>query len=373
MTLLLTSAVPVSAADGLGGPGLGGTGVLVSAEAPALPEVAAASWVVADLDTGEVLAAKNAHGLYAPASTLKMLTAVTLLPVLDGGRLVVPTFDDVNVDGTKVGLVERVSYPVTELFGAMLMVSANDAANVLASAAGGQLVTAQLMNDRARELGALDTHAVNPHGLDATGQVSSAYDLAVIARAGLADPRFARYVSTRRASVGAPLGKPRIETVNKNKLLRDYAGALGVKNGYTIAAGASFVGAAERDGRRLVVSMMRSDPKIFGEATKLLDWGFAAQGSPAVGSLPTEPENLAQVSSVVAISGRSASASPPVPGGTSLPVTLAGLGLAVAAVVAVRRPATSPPLLATSGGPGPSRCAEHRAEPPWPPSRTHRR
>jgi D-alanyl-D-alanine carboxypeptidase (penicillin-binding protein 5/6) len=339
VTFLLTFALPVSAADGLGGSGLDSTGVVVSADAPVLPEVAAASWVVADLDTGDVLAAKNAHGLYAPASTLKMLTAVTLLPVLEADRLVVPTFDDIAVEGSKVGLVQRVSYPVTELFGALLMVSGNDAANVLASAAGGQLVTAQLMNDRARELGALDTHAVNPHGLDATGQVSSAYDLAVIARAGLADPRFARYVSTRRASVGAPLGKPRIETVNKNKLLRDYAGALGVKNGYTTAAGASFVGAAERDGRRLVVSMMRSNPKVFDEATKLLDWGFATQTSRAVGSLPTGPDQLEQVTSVVAVSGRSASADPLVQGGTSLPVTLAGLGLAVAAVVAVRRPA----------------------------------
>lgn len=337
-TLALTSAAPAAAVGGLVSPGLDTAGVVVAPDAPVLPEVAAASWLVADLDTGQVLAAKDPHGRYAPASTLKMLTAVTLLPVLDGARAVVPTFDDVNVEGSKVGLVERVSYPATELFAALLMVSGNDAANALATAAGGQTATAALMNDTARELGALDTHAVNPHGLDAVGQVSSAYDLAVIARAGLADARFAGYVGTRRASIGAPLGKPRIETVNKNKLLRDYAGALGVKNGYTTAAGASFVGAAERDGRRLVVTMMRSDPKIFGEATKLLDWGFAARGTRPVGSLPEAARELEQISSVGAVSGRSASADP-FEQGTSVPVTLAGMTLAIAAVVVVRRPA----------------------------------
>ena len=102
------------------------------------------------------------------------------------------------------GLVERVGYPVSELFSALMMVSGNDAANVLASAAGGQQATAQLMNDKARSLHAYDTRAVNPHGLDAEGQVSSAYDLALIARAGMADPAFAAYAAMKRGSVSAP-------------------------------------------------------------------------------------------------------------------------------------------------------------------------
>jgi D-alanyl-D-alanine carboxypeptidase (penicillin-binding protein 5/6) len=94
---------------------------------------------------------------------------------------------------------------------------------------------------------------VNPHGLDAEGQVSSAYDLALIARAGMSDPQFAAYAATRRSSVAAPGGQ-RIEIATKNRLLKDYDGALGIKNGYTNAARASFVGAAERDGQRLVVT-----------------------------------------------------------------------------------------------------------------------
>lgn len=343
LAFVVTSAAPAAAGPTLDEPRRDATEVVVAPTSPDLPDVAATSWLVADLDSGEVLAAKDPHGRYAPASTLKMLTAVTLLPLLDGNRAIVPTFDDVNVEGSKVGLVEQVSYPASELFAALLMVSGNDAANALATAAGGRRATAALMNDEARKLGALDTHAVNPHGLDAAGQLSSAYDLAVIARAGLADARFARQVSTRRASVSGPSGSPRIEIVNKNKLLRDYAGALGVKNGYTTEARASYVGAAERDGRRLVVTLMRADPKVFDEAEKLLDWGFAAPAAQPVGVLAGDvPDGAPEAVAGISVAGPSA-ADGPVQDGTGLPVTLAGMGLAAAAVFAVRhRPSPVP-------------------------------
>jgi D-alanyl-D-alanine carboxypeptidase (penicillin-binding protein 5/6) len=223
-----------------------------------------------------VLAAKDPHGRFAPASTLKTLTAVTLIPELDRDLKVAATFDDVNVEGSKVGVVERVGYPVHELFSALLMVSGNDAANVLATAAGGQERTASLMNAKARALQAFDTTAVNPHGLDAEGQLSSAYDLALITRAGLQDADFRTYVSTLNSSVSAP-GR-RIDIRNKNKLLTGYPGTIGGKNGFTSAARASYVGAAERDGRRLVVAVMKSVPKVFDEAAKLLDWGSPPAG-----------------------------------------------------------------------------------------------
>lgn len=339
--LVLAPPAMASAEEAVGGAQLGGTGIVVDPAAPALPEVGAAAWLLADLDSGQVLAAKDPHGRYAPASTLKMLTAVTLLPVLDGRTGIVPSFTDVNVEGSKVGLVERVGYPAEELFSALLMVSGNDAALTLASAAGGQQATAGLMNDKARELGALDTVAVNPHGLDAAGQVSSAYDLALIARAGLADARFARYVSTVRGSVSAPEGKPRIEIVNKNKMLRDYPGSFGVKNGFTTSARASYVGGAERGGRRLVVTLMKGQPKIFDEAAKLLDWGFAAGNVRPVGSLG--PAIGAAGLVPVARRGADATAAEPADDITGLPVTLAGLALAAAAVCAVRqRPSGAP-------------------------------
>jgi serine-type D-Ala-D-Ala carboxypeptidase (penicillin-binding protein 5/6) len=349
-----------SSAKAVGGKQLAGRGVVVDAGAPALPQVAAAGWLVADLDTGEVLAARDPHGRYAPASTLKALTAVTLIPELPADRVVRASFDDVNVEGSRVGIVEDVDYTVGELFSALLMVSGNDAANVLASTAGGQARTAELMNARAAELGARDTHAVNPHGLDAPGQVSSPYDLALIARAGLDDPDFARYVSTVSSSVNAP-GGARIEIRNKNKLLGRYPGALGVKNGFTSTARASFIGAAERGGRRLVVTLMRSDPRVFDEAVELLDWGFAASAVEPVGELVTPEQDreaaeqgAEQERASLSGSGPDTSGSAPAGAttaagtaprpsdeGAGLTVTLAGLGLAAAALLAVRvRPAT---------------------------------
>ena len=348
---LLATASPAAAqsAQVVGGDDLAGTGVLVEPGAPALPQVAATSWLVADLDSGAVLAAKDPHGQYAPASTLKALTALTLIPELPADRVVQASFDDVNVEGSKVGVNEGVPYPVHELFAALMMVSGNDAANVLASAAGGQERTAALMNAKAEELGALDTRAVNPHGLDAPGQVSSAYDLALIARAGLEDPDFARYVSTKQASIAAP-GGTRIATANKNKLLYRYPGALGIKNGYTNAARASFVGAAERGGRRLVVTLMKADPRVFDEAVKLLDWGFSAAAAAPVGELvqpapsatPTPtPDGAVAGTASRQTSGTTASAAAapvgaPAADSRGLPVTLAGLGLVAAALAAVR-------------------------------------
>jgi D-alanyl-D-alanine carboxypeptidase (penicillin-binding protein 5/6) len=110
---LLATASPAAAqsAQVVGGDDLAGTGVLVEPGAPALPQVAATSWLVADLDSGAVLAAKDPHGQYAPASTLKALTALTLIPELPADRVVQASFDDVNVEGSKVGVNEGVPVP----------------------------------------------------------------------------------------------------------------------------------------------------------------------------------------------------------------------------------------------------------------------
>ena len=383
VTAVLAAASPAAAqsSEVVGGPDLAGSGVIVEPGAPALPQVAAASWLVADADTGAVLAAKDPHGTYAPASTIKALTALALIPELPADRVVQASFDDVNVEGSKVGVNEGVPYQVDELFAAMMMVSGNDSANVLASAAGGQERTAALMNAKARELGALDTLAVNPHGLDAPGQVSSAYDLALIGRAGLEDPDFARYATTEQASIAAP-GGTRIATANKNKLLYRYPGALGIKNGYTNAARASFIGAAERDGRRLVVTLMKADPRVFDEAVKLLDWGFSAGAATPVGELVSPEPSATPAPAALAdttgeqTSGTTASAAaapaptPVVTDSTGLPVTLAGLGLAAAALIAVRvRPVPAGRSTARGRRPAPARPARARPRPAAHPAR----
>jgi D-alanyl-D-alanine carboxypeptidase (penicillin-binding protein 5/6) len=260
----------------VGGAALASPHAAAGRGAPPLPTVSAAGWVVADVETGEVLAARNAHGRFLPASTMKTLTAVSVLPGLDLAKTYVPTAADVNIEGSRVGIVAGTRYPVGKLVEAMLVVSGNDAANALAAAAGGMGPTVAKMNATAQRLQAYDTAARNPSGLDAPGQLTSAYDLALVARAGLAMPAFARYARTLRDYVPAP-GGGRFEIYNHNKLLNRYAGDIGIKTGYTIAARHTYVGAARRNGRTIVVTLLKAET-MYPDATALLDWGFAAAG-----------------------------------------------------------------------------------------------
>jgi D-alanyl-D-alanine carboxypeptidase (penicillin-binding protein 5/6) len=159
----------------------------------------------------------------------------------------------------------------------MLVVSGNDAADALAEAAGGTAHTVDLMNAEARRLQADDTVARTPNGLDAPGQQSSAYDLALIARAGLAMPAFRHYIGIVRSSVPAPHHK-HFEIYTHNRLLTTFAGDIGVKNGYTVKAGATYIGAATRGGHTILITLMHANPAFWRQARELLQWGFAALG-----------------------------------------------------------------------------------------------
>src|SRR3954470_12968805 len=282
--LLALLAAPASAAarsEPIGGPLLGTHGVVIQrlAGAPALPRVrTASSWLVADADTGEVLAARAPHVQHLPASTLKVLTAVTLLPRLDPTTVVRATYDDAAVDGSKVGLVPGMRYSIDTLFESMLVVSANDAAGALAEAAGGTRATVAAMNATARHLQAYDTRARTPSGLDRKSETTSAYDLALIARAGLRMPAFRHYVQIVTDHVPAPRHK-RFQIYTHDQLLTSYRGMIGGKNGYTVAASATFVGAARRHGHTILISLMHAPPNFWSQAEKLLDWGFAADGN----------------------------------------------------------------------------------------------
>src|SRR5687768_3065258 len=175
-----------TAPDGstVGGDDLDTRGTVVSDGTLPLPEgVAASGWLVADAGSGEVLAARDPHGRYYPASTLKTLTLLTLAPRLDPGLVVPATVEDENVEGSRVGIVVGGQYPVSLLFQALMLQSGNDAANALARVAGGTAATLEAMNDTAESLGAYDTVAGTPSGLDVAGQSSSPYDLALIFRA----------------------------------------------------------------------------------------------------------------------------------------------------------------------------------------------
>jgi D-alanyl-D-alanine carboxypeptidase (penicillin-binding protein 5/6) len=280
--LLAPGPAVAAASDGsiVGGPELAtrGTVVHLVPGVPALPAARASAFVVADLDTGEILAAKDPHGYFAPASTLKILTADTFIPRLKPFSRVRITYADAAVDGTKVGIVPGVRYRVRDLFTAMLVMSGNDAAHAIATAAGGMHKALQLMNAQAQHLQADDTVAKTPNGLDHAGQHSSAYDLALLARDGLQIPAFSKYVGRVRARFPAPHHKHYMIYTHDDLLLRGYRGAIGVKNGYTVAARASFVGAAVRHGHRIVAAMMHANPLGWTDTAQLLTWGFKADG-----------------------------------------------------------------------------------------------
>ncbi|MEV1245823.1 D-alanyl-D-alanine carboxypeptidase family protein [Nonomuraea sp. NPDC050022] len=268
----------------VGGDLLGSHGLVRPAGIKAPPKSKATSYVIADLETGDVLAAKDPHGHYLPASTLKTLTALTLIPKLDKNLKVKPSRNAVDQEGTAVGLTTKPLYKVDDLFKALLMSSGNDAAMALAETNGSLSKTMRDMNAEAKRLQANDTVAKTPSGLDKPGQSSSAYDLALIARAGLGNPDFRRYIGTKVAKFPAP--KNYYEISNHNKLLWRYQGMIGVKNGWTSKAQASFVGAATRGGHTIIVTIMRHEGYFWEEVASLLDWGFAARGKvTAVGKL----------------------------------------------------------------------------------------
>ncbi|MDQ0989143.1 D-alanyl-D-alanine carboxypeptidase family protein [Streptomyces sp. V3I7] len=274
-----------------------GTQVRPRAGAPSVPDVSALSWVVADAGSGDVLASSDAHRKLAPASTLKTLFALTVLPTLPGGVRHTVTereLADVGAGSSLVGLVEGHSYQVADLWRGVFLSSGNDAVHVLAALNGGWQQTATRMQAKARALGALDTHVVSPDGYDADGQVSSAYDLAVFGRAGLRNPDFARYCGTATADFPGDGASYGIENTNRLLTGEDgverYPGLIGVKNGYTTNAGNTLVAAARHGGRTLVVTVMNPQAggglTVYEEARKLLDWGFSASGHvDPVGSL----------------------------------------------------------------------------------------
>jgi D-alanyl-D-alanine carboxypeptidase (penicillin-binding protein 5/6) len=266
----------------IGGVQLGSADLIYDSTAgvPAPPSVPASGWVVADLDTGQVLAAKNPHGKFGPASTLKVLSALVMLPLLGSTQQIVAPADAVNVTGSKVGVVANHAYTADTLFTGMLVVSGNDAARVLASALGGEDAVAAMMTAKASELQADDTVAKTVSGLDAPGQTTSAYDLALISRAALDIPAFRTYIAIDHTQFSG-LDVPGFTITNHNTLLGHYTGAYGVKNGFTNAAQATYVGAAQQNGHHLMVTMVHADSAYRNPAEALLNWGFATDGKVA--------------------------------------------------------------------------------------------
>lgn len=241
------------------------------AGAVALPEGPAEAWLLADLDSGRVLASRHPYQRYAPASTIKVLLAAVVLDHLSPDNFARANESHTRVECSCVGLKPGQAYTVRQLLSALLMVSGNDAANMLADMLGGQRVAVAAMNRKAASVGARATKASSPSGLDGPGweSVTTPHDLAVIMRAALRYPLIAQIMR----SPSAPF--PGRTLTNQNELLSRYPGDLGGKTGYTKLARKTYVGAAQRGNRRLVVVQMYGSGDLYGQAIGLFDWGFS--------------------------------------------------------------------------------------------------
>jgi serine-type D-Ala-D-Ala carboxypeptidase (penicillin-binding protein 5/6) len=358
----------------VGGAELASPGVVVHYPATGaipLPQVPASAYVIADASTGQVLAAQDAHGLFPPASTLKVLTAITLIPRLNPDATVVASTQAATTEEYDVGLIAGRRYKVSDLFKALLLISANDAAVALTQATGSLAKGMALINAEAQHLQAYDVVAKQPNGLPATGQVTSAYDQALIARQALRMPAFMKYDSTVRA--GFPVTPQQmVPLVNQNTLLTDYPGGIGGKIGWTEAAEATYIGMARRDGVTLIVTILHcTSLQEITSGEELLNWGFAMDGKvrPVGQLVPPLPAVTASRVSQAHPKQRAAArkvAAGPAASGPALPAVPLAAGSALAAIAVAgtalytrrRRPAAPVP------GSGPFTDARPASGPP---------
>jgi D-alanyl-D-alanine carboxypeptidase len=238
------------------------------------PGILASSVAVIEEPCGAVVHAFNEHERYSPASLTKIATALVAAERLDLRQTVHVTVDGAVLsaenDATVMGLTPGQNLSTTDLLYGMLLPSGNDAAIQIAEEVAGSVVEfSKLMNAYVADAGLKDTQFKNPHGLHELGHYTSAYDIAMLGRRLLRNPTLAYIVSMR--TYQPPWDGPPLH--NLNLLLGQYPGALGIKTGYTDQAGQTLVAAAERQGRRYIVSILGSQD-IFVDATKLLDWAF---------------------------------------------------------------------------------------------------
>ncbi|MCP2247837.1 D-alanyl-D-alanine carboxypeptidase family protein [Lentzea aerocolonigenes] len=334
----------------VGGDRLGECGLILPPNSAQPPSgITAASWLLADMDSGAVIAAYDPHGRQRPASVIKVLLAMVVAKELRGDLVVTASAEDTQQECTCVGLKDGGQYTVRQLLQGLLLTSGNDVAHTLARQLGGVPNALRKMNAMAKELGALDTRAVTPSGLDAPGTSTSAYDVGLIFRGAMKYEEFAQTIKLQQAQFPGRNGGT-IMLTNDNRLLANYQGAIGGKTGFTDDSQHTYVGAAERNGRRLVVVLLRGQVQpthITAQAAKLLDYGFA-MGPGGVGKLvdgaPQPKPNVVPTQSnddkqddVAAVDSRTGRPTPTAFGTVGLPITaVAGIGLLAGVFLYIR-------------------------------------
>ncbi len=258
-------------------------GVLAVAEDVILPsppsDISAKGAVLMDASSGTVIFGHN-ENLHLPmASTTKIMTALVALEHLALDTLITVTEDSVGAEGSSVYLTVGETLTLEDLLYALMLESANDAAETIAVATAGDISAfAVLMNRKAEELGLADTHFVNPHGLDDEAHYTTAKELALITCAALENPDFRRIVSTKRHTIPLRGDEGTRVLINHNRLLSSYEGCIGVKTGFTKKTGRCLVSAAERDGVELIAVTLGA-PNDWHDHTAMLDYGFSVYTS----------------------------------------------------------------------------------------------
>jgi len=255
-----------------------------AAAAPAAggPRVAARHAILVDADGGAVLWGRASRTARPPASLTKMLTALAVRASLDLDGRVAASRLAARQPSRRLAVRRGQRLTVEQALEALMIASANDVAVMLAEGAGGSVGRfARAMDAESERLGLRQSHWRNPHGLDAPGHRSSAFDLAILARAVLHDRWLARVVRMRRAAFTSPSGRRHTLTA-RSRFLLGYRGAIGVKTGLTDGAGHCLAAAATRHGRTLIAIVLDS-PDTAADAGRMLDWGFGRGRSARTG------------------------------------------------------------------------------------------
>jgi len=239
------------------------------------PDIKAPSAILVDASTGQILYSRKPHYRRPIASTTKIMTALLVLEHCKLDGIVTASKNASKVPYSSLHLLPGERLSVRDMLTAMMLRSANDAAYAFAEhIAGSPSRFSRLMNRKARALGMKDTHFKNPNGLYVPGHYSTAYDLAILARAAIKHPVFNEIVAMRSAVINRSKNKKDLLMFTRSPFMREYPGADGIKSGYTKEAGHCYVGSATRGGWRLISVVLKSD-NASRDSMALMDYGFA--------------------------------------------------------------------------------------------------
>ncbi len=246
---------------------------------PAMPthavNVSARYACLMDAQTGKVIFEKNGYESHSMASTTKIMTALLALEQSSADSLVKVSPNAAGTEGSSIYLASGETLPMEELLYGLMLESGNDAAIAIAEHVGGSVENfAQMMTERAQEIGAKNTAFQNPNGLDAPGHYTTAFDLALITKEALKNPKFAEIVATKKKTYPKDGDKKARYFSNHNRLLSSYPGCIGVKTGFTKKTGRCLVSAATKNHATLICVTLNA-PNDWSDHKALLDYGFS--------------------------------------------------------------------------------------------------